>query len=205
MSEKALGLLQKSEFHKGLVAGVPSGTIVAHKFGERDGLTIGEKQLHDCGIIYYPGNPYLLCVMTRGDNFDELAGVVFDVDGDVNPATFERLGEQIRPDLELLGRSQIDDAAQPQRLQGQLVCGAKLGQAPGPIDEARAHPTPIAGAIAADVAEVDRAGQCQEPCAPVVGALGRHDQGRRVDGHSPGPTQHPESGAGSGQRAKDKT
>lgn len=76
MSEKALGLLQKSEFHKGLVAGVPSGTIVAHKFGERDGLTIGEKQLHDCGIIYYPGNPYLLCVMTRGDNFDELAGVI---------------------------------------------------------------------------------------------------------------------------------
>ena len=37
------------------------------------------KQLHDCGIIYYPGNPYLLCVMTRGDSFGELSSTIRDI------------------------------------------------------------------------------------------------------------------------------
>jgi len=27
-------------------------------------------QLHDCGIVYYPETPYLLCVMTKGWNFE---------------------------------------------------------------------------------------------------------------------------------------
>jgi hypothetical protein len=41
--------------------------IVAHKFGER---IMGDSfQLHDCGIVYYPDNPYLLCVMTKGHDF----------------------------------------------------------------------------------------------------------------------------------------
>lgn len=76
MSERALELLIKTEFKKGLVAGVPTDIKVAHKFGEREGLTNGQKQLHDCGIIYFPGNPYLLCVMTRGDDYDDLSNVI---------------------------------------------------------------------------------------------------------------------------------
>ena len=68
MSEKALELLSKSEYKEALVAGVPSNTTVAHKFGERKYLDTGETQLHDCGIIYAPKKPYLLCVMTRGSD-----------------------------------------------------------------------------------------------------------------------------------------
>ncbi len=80
MSEKALGYLTLVEFKKGLVAGVPSNVKVAHKFGER--RIIGEKdikQLHDCGIIYYPNHPYLLCVMTRGSDFENLMDNISDI------------------------------------------------------------------------------------------------------------------------------
>ena len=63
-SEKALGYLSKTDYKKGLVAGVPPPIVVAHKFGLRK--INGTKQLHDCGIIYYPDDPYLLCVMTSG-------------------------------------------------------------------------------------------------------------------------------------------
>lgn len=64
-SEKALEILSQSQFKDGLVAGIPANTIVAHKFGER---VYGEEesQFHDCGIVYYPNHPYLICVMTRG-------------------------------------------------------------------------------------------------------------------------------------------
>lgn len=74
-SEKALALLAHTDFEEGMVAGIPHTIKVAHKFGERV-LQDGPKQLHDCGIVYYPGNPYLLCVMTRGNDFDKLPGFI---------------------------------------------------------------------------------------------------------------------------------
>lgn len=76
MSDLALGNLAESEFRAGLVAGVPASVPVAHKFAERSDPQTGEKQLHDCGIVYYPRHPYLLCVMTKGPGFEGLAGVV---------------------------------------------------------------------------------------------------------------------------------
>lgn len=81
-SEKLLVLLAKSTFKDGLVAGVPGEVKVAHKFGERYSED-GVKQLHDCGIIYYPDNPYLLCVMTKGWDFSALEGVIATISRDV--------------------------------------------------------------------------------------------------------------------------
>ena len=73
LSEKALQYLAEVDFAHGLVAGVPPGIRIAQKFGERTLGDHGEiKQLHDCGIVYYPGHPYLLCVMTRGTSFEFL-------------------------------------------------------------------------------------------------------------------------------------
>lgn len=79
-SEKALELLAQTTFKVGLRASVPSGIEVADKFGERttytpDGAVV-ERQLHDCGIIYHPRQPYLLCIMTRGKDFDQLAHAI---------------------------------------------------------------------------------------------------------------------------------
>lgn len=77
-SEKALRLLSETQFNKGIVAGVSPTIKVAHKFGERQ-VSADTKQLHDCGIVYYPGKPYLLCVMTRGRDFDKLATFIAQV------------------------------------------------------------------------------------------------------------------------------
>lgn len=74
MSEKALELLSRTEFDQGMVAGLPSYIIVAHKFGER--RLPNSLQLHDCGIVYRANNPYLLCIMTRGNDFNQMASVI---------------------------------------------------------------------------------------------------------------------------------
>lgn len=73
-SEKALRLLSETQFDRGIVSGVPKGIVVSHKFGEAGDEV--EHQIHDCGIVYYPGHPYLLCVMTRGDDIDTLAQTI---------------------------------------------------------------------------------------------------------------------------------
>jgi beta-lactamase class A len=83
LSEKALQLLSKSTYTNGLVAGVPAEIKVSHKYGERSGLPNNEKQLHDCGIVYYPGNPYLLCIMTRGNDFVALQAIIKTISADV--------------------------------------------------------------------------------------------------------------------------
>ena len=77
-SQKALEMLSRSEYKAGLPAGVPAGVVVSHKYGERfyDSAT---KQLHDCGIVYHPERPYVLCVMTRGTDFEQLGGVIRDI------------------------------------------------------------------------------------------------------------------------------
>jgi len=82
MSEIALSILADSSFGYGLSAGVPINIEVAHKFGER--IINEDKQLHDCGIIYYPNNPYLLCVMTRttlndGNSFNKMANIIKNI------------------------------------------------------------------------------------------------------------------------------
>ena len=79
MSEKALDILSKSQYQKGLVAGVPENITIAHKFGERQFLPSHEKQLHDCGIVYLPNKPYLLCVMSRSNNFDNASNFIKQV------------------------------------------------------------------------------------------------------------------------------
>jgi beta-lactamase class A len=79
MSEKALSMLTKTKFNKALTDQIPDKITVAHKFGERLYTDDNTKQLHDCGIIYHPTDPYLLCIMTRGHNYDTLASVIADL------------------------------------------------------------------------------------------------------------------------------
>jgi beta-lactamase class A len=79
MSNYGLTILNKIKFKDGLIAGIPNNISVAHKFGERQYLDTGLKQLHDCGIVYLPGKPYLLCVMTRGNDFNTLKNTIKNI------------------------------------------------------------------------------------------------------------------------------
>ena len=80
MSEKALQLLSLQDFPQGIAAGVPKGITVAAKFGEivpDDGRA--EVQLHEFGIVYHPGSPYILGIMTQGGVFSQQAGIIRDI------------------------------------------------------------------------------------------------------------------------------
>ena len=74
-----LEILSKTDYKKGLLAGLPEGITVAHKFGERAYSDSNIKQLHECGIVYITGSPYLVCIMTRGTDFDQLASVIAEI------------------------------------------------------------------------------------------------------------------------------
>lgn len=78
-SEKALDLLSKTTFTKGLRAGVPESIRVAHKYGESGSTQ--KKELHDCGIVYVPHKPYILCIMTSGQDWNALASSIADISG----------------------------------------------------------------------------------------------------------------------------
>lgn len=90
-SEKVLSWLVESRYDKGLAAGVPDDVRVGNKFGER-ALPGGSKQLHDCGIVFFPKHPYTLCVMTRGKDFDELRAVIRQISRMVYDETREHAG-----------------------------------------------------------------------------------------------------------------
>lgn len=77
-SEYALNLLTQVDFKNWLVVWVPSNIKIAHKFGEYS-FDWTTKQIHDCGIIYYPNHPYLLCTMTRWNNYDNLEKTLSEV------------------------------------------------------------------------------------------------------------------------------
>ena len=90
-SEYALRLLSSIAFDEGLRVGVPDKVTVSHKFGERQ-TSANEQQIHDCGIVYYPNHPYLLCVMTRGEDVDALVRGIKNVSSFV----FDIIDEQYR-------------------------------------------------------------------------------------------------------------
>jgi hypothetical protein len=83
-SRTVLEILTRSSFNEGLVAGLPDGTLIAHKFGE--GIAVDpvtheniKLELHACGIVYKNDAPYILCVMTEGSDFKDLSKVISDI------------------------------------------------------------------------------------------------------------------------------
>lgn len=74
-SEKVLTWLVKAAYNDGLKAGIPQDVSLAHKFGRRE-VSDGTLELHDCGIVYYPENPYVLCVMTHGKDEEDLKSFI---------------------------------------------------------------------------------------------------------------------------------
>lgn len=100
-SQKALEMMIPSRFEAGLAGGITEETEIAEKFGERTWIDTesGDKlyELHDCGIIYpSPGEPYLLCVMTKSPNgFEHLSDILQTISRTV-------FNEMVSPHAELL-------------------------------------------------------------------------------------------------------
>lgn len=80
MSEKALKLMSSDDFPYGISAGVPKGTRISSKFGEYlDEKNPAKYQLHEFGIVYHPKGPYILGILTRGNNWKIQADIIKSV------------------------------------------------------------------------------------------------------------------------------
>jgi beta-lactamase class A len=83
MSNKALELLSETKFNSGIERTIPSNLKVAEKFGERTVMqtngTVVSREFHDCGLVYHPNSPYILCVMTHGKDFDGLLRTIGEI------------------------------------------------------------------------------------------------------------------------------
>lgn len=80
-SERILRELSNSTFTQGMRAGIPAEVLVSHKTGD---WRVGD-QHHDCGIVYFPDNPFILCIMTNGLDkqralklIEEISRITFD-------------------------------------------------------------------------------------------------------------------------------
>jgi beta-lactamase class A len=80
-SEYALSLLSQSDFDQGMMKGIPKNIMVAHKFGEKGNTT--SHCLHETGIVYAGTIPYLVTIMTEGNNQSTLADCLQKISGTI--------------------------------------------------------------------------------------------------------------------------
>jgi len=81
-SDDLLAMLAHTAYPAGLRAGIPPSIQVAHKWGLRilaDTPAARSVQLHDCGIVYRPNRPFLLCVMTEGRKEADQAALIAEL------------------------------------------------------------------------------------------------------------------------------
>ncbi len=82
-SQKMLDMLTKTNFPDKLAAGVPSDIPVAHKIGDFVDDE-GNEGYRDCGIVYVPRRPYLLCMFSIGseqmarERMSNISRIVYD-------------------------------------------------------------------------------------------------------------------------------
>ena len=87
MSKKALSYLAAEDFPQGMHAAVPPNVAVESKFGERivkdTKGTVVNTQLHEVGIVLGDDHPFLLGIMTSGDDLTVLEKVIREISHDV--------------------------------------------------------------------------------------------------------------------------
>src|SRR3990167_1487310 len=70
-SDELLNLMSESVFEEGIKSVVPEAIKISHKFGIYN-LDDEPLQVHsDCGIIYLPSRPYILCVMVNSGDLEK--------------------------------------------------------------------------------------------------------------------------------------
>lgn len=79
LSEFALELLSETKFHDGIRAIAPAGIPICSKFGERGQLGTDIFEIHETSIVYIENRPFLLTMMTRGNDKDKQETVLQSV------------------------------------------------------------------------------------------------------------------------------
>ncbi len=76
-SEACMKLLTESDFEEGMMGGLPSGCMAAHKFGE--GGPENAPNFCESAMIYTGNKPFLLTIMTKGADMKKLPNVVKEI------------------------------------------------------------------------------------------------------------------------------
>lgn len=88
-SEMALKFLSETAFKDGLNVGLDENTLVAHYYEQTtEGKLI---QMHNCGIIYYPGSPYILCILIKGYDANQMNTAIQEI----SKAVFQEVKTQV--------------------------------------------------------------------------------------------------------------
>ncbi len=77
LSEYALELLSKSKFNEGISRKLPSNLTIARKFGER--TTRNSNDFSESAIVYLNDEPYLLTIMTEGNNVVDQTELISEI------------------------------------------------------------------------------------------------------------------------------
>lgn len=82
-SQDLLSILTKTVFPYGIRQSIPSPIGFAHKWGvynfPKSANGVQLQELHDCGIVYDPETPFLICIMTEGDDQQVLVNFMAEV------------------------------------------------------------------------------------------------------------------------------
>jgi len=74
-SDLMLALMADTVCEDQIRRGLPPDIKVAHKVG----FNAGSGEFHDCGIVYLPGAPYILCVMSKNNTRAEADRVISEI------------------------------------------------------------------------------------------------------------------------------
>ena len=89
-SSEIIDILTKTTFNDKLPAGVESRVKVAHKVGVYTNPKVTVPTFSDCGIVYVPQRPYILCIMTNTSeenarrHMTDISKMIYDYVSSVN-------------------------------------------------------------------------------------------------------------------------
>ncbi len=93
-SEKALKILSQSDIGLGAAKSLPKDVPVAHRHPpiQPGAQTNTQIQRGDCGIVYYPNHPYILCVMAQAKDENYIEGFL----GHVGQIIYQDVAERYK-------------------------------------------------------------------------------------------------------------
>jgi beta-lactamase class A len=92
-SEIAAELLDDSEFKIGIRKNIPNNIKIISKFGEAGNPS--ERQLHETALIYINKKPYLLTIMTKGNDMRKLSEFIAEISSTVYDDMIKQAAEMI--------------------------------------------------------------------------------------------------------------